>query len=125
LTVTEKGYCLDPDSGELAQEHPDIRYDLQHPDEPRSTIGFLAASLRERMQSSLPAPTLLSCDNLPANGAKLEAAVLAFAGELDPSLAAWIAENATFPNTMVDRIVPATTDADIERNAAACGLRDE
>ena len=125
LTVTEKGYCLDPDSGSLALAHPDIRHDLEHPDQPRSTIAYVAAALQLRMQSSLKPPTIVSCDNLPSNGARLRSAVLAFTHELSPELASWIAENVPFPMTMVDRIVPATTDADVSRNAEASGLRDE
>jgi fructuronate reductase len=125
LTITEKGYCLDPDSGELALRHPDIRYDIEHPDEPRSAIGYLAAGLRARMRSSVRPPTILSCDNLPSNGVRLGSAVRRFAHEQDPALGSWISDNVTFPMTMIDRIVPATTDADIAQNAKACGLRDE
>jgi fructuronate reductase len=125
LTVTEKGYCLDPDSGELKLDHADIRYDLEHPDGPRTTIGYLAAALGARMKSSSLPPTILSCDNLPSNGSRLRSAVLRFAREQDLALESWIAENAAFPMTMVDRIVPATTQADIAQNAAAVGLCDE
>jgi fructuronate reductase len=125
LTVTEKGYCLDPDSGELALSHPNILQDLHDPQTPRSTIGFLAAGLKQRMVSGTDPPTIVCCDNLPGNGGRLRAAVLRFAAEVDKALAAWIGENVAFPSTMVDRIVPATTTEDIERNAAATGLRDE
>jgi fructuronate reductase len=125
LTVTEKGYCLDPDSGELSLTHPDILYDLHEPQSPRSTIGFLAAGLKRRMAASAPAPTIVSCDNLPGNGRRLRAAVLKFAEETDRALSSWIAGNVAFPATMVDRIVPATTADDVERNARAISLRDE
>jgi fructuronate reductase len=125
LTVTEKGYCLDPDSGELKLDHADVRYDLEHPEEPRGTIGYLVATLGTRMKSSSRPPTIVSCDNLPSNGVRLRSAVLRFAREQNPALESWIAENVAFPTTMVDRIVPATTESDIARNAAAVGLRDE
>jgi fructuronate reductase len=125
LTVTEKGYCLDPDSGQLALVHPDIRHDLENPDRPRSTIGYLVAALHLRMQASVRPPTIVSCDNLPSNGTRLRSAVLAFARERSPALEAFIAETVRFPATMVDRIVPATTEADIAGNADACGLCDE
>ena len=125
LTITEKGYCLDADSGVLSLDHPDIRHDLGHPDEPRSAMAFLVAGLRERMTASRTPPDVLSCDNLPANGVRLRSAVLAFAHELDPKLANWIAANVAFPVTMVDRIVPATTEFDIAENAERTGLRDE
>jgi fructuronate reductase len=125
LTVTEKGYCLEPDSGELALDHPEILHDLEHPGQPRSAIGYLVAALKARMTMSGKPPTILSCDNVPANGARLKWAVRKFAHELDPSLESWIADNVAFPMTMVDRIVPAATGADIDRNAAQTGLRDE
>jgi fructuronate reductase len=94
LTVTEKGYCLLP-SGELDLAHEGIRHDLGNPTHPSTAIGFLALGLKER-KSPL---TIISCDNLRENGHKLERALKKFMGEL-PS-------NVTFPNTMVDRIVPA------------------
>lgn len=125
LSVTEKGYCLDPDSGELSLAHADIAHDLDEPQSPRSTIGFLVAGLTERMKAGEAPPTIVSCDNLPGNGRRLRAAVLAFAEARDTALAAWIAAHAAFPATMVDRIVPATTPDDVERNAQAIGLRDE
>ena len=125
LTVTEKGYCLDPGSGQLSLAHPDIRHDLDNPDRPRSTIGYIAAALQLRMLASTHPPTIVSCDNLPSNGARLRSAVLAFARERGSALVSWIAETVSFPGTMVDRIVPATTEADISLNARACGLRDE
>lgn len=125
LTVTEKGYCLDPDSGELSLAHPDIAHDLEKPGAPRSTIGFLVAGLAGRMKAGGVPPTIVCCDNLPGNGRRLRAAVLRFAGERDTALAAWIAGSVPFPATMVDRIVPATTPEDIERNAKAIGLHDE
>ncbi|HZD54253.1 MAG TPA: mannitol dehydrogenase family protein [Woeseiaceae bacterium] len=125
LTVTEKGYCLDPDSGELSLANPDIQHDLNEPQVPRSTIGFLTAGLKRRMTASAVPPTIISCDNLPGNGRRLRAAVLKFAAEADRALAAWIADNVAFPATMVDRIVPAAAPEDIERNAEAIGLRDE
>ncbi|HXW27130.1 MAG TPA: mannitol dehydrogenase family protein, partial [Xanthobacteraceae bacterium] len=123
LTVTEKGYCHDPASGRLNLSHPDIVHDLAHPDAPASTVGILAAGLRRRRQAGAPV-TLLSCDNLPHNGAMLRAIVLDFAARLDRDAADWIERAVAFPCTMVDRIVPATTDALIAETAAALGLAD-
>jgi Mannitol dehydrogenase Rossmann domain/Mannitol dehydrogenase C-terminal domain len=128
LTVTEKGYNLAPQSG-LDESHPDIVHDLEKQVYPRSTIGWLVHGLSERRRRGSGPVTVLSCDNLAGNGRKLEAAVLAFAARRDPhakgGLARWIGENATFPRTMVDCIVPATTEAGQRRIAAALGLRDE
>lgn len=125
LTVTEKGYCLHPASGELDLDHPDIVHDLQSADAPRTAIGFIVAGLARRRQEDLPGLTILSCDNLSANGRKLRAAVLEFAGRIDPELVDWIDTACRFPSSMVDRIVPATTTADIEAAATALGYRDE
>jgi fructuronate reductase len=112
LTVTEKGYCHDPATGELDQNHADIRADLLAPDTPRSAPGFLVEALRRRRAAGTPPFTVLCCDNLPANGETVRR-VLAGLGRLrDPVLGDFIRNEVAFPSTMVDRIVPATTDAD-------------
>jgi fructuronate reductase len=125
LTVTEKGYCHRPADGTLDLGHPDIAHDLAHPDAPRSAPGLLVAALALRRAQGAPAPNILCCDNLPANGRVLRGLVLALAARTDPALADWIAAHAAFPCTMVDRIVPATTEPDRAAVAAAVGLRDE
>ncbi len=124
LTVTEKGYCHDPATGTLRFDHPDIVSDLAFPDQPRSSIGVIVAGLAARRRSGLVPFTVMTCDNLPANGEVLRRLVLALAERHDPRLADWIAENGAFPSTMVDRIVPATTATDITTTASALGLRD-
>ncbi len=124
LTITEKGYCHDPATGALNAAHPDIAHDLAHPHQPKSAIGLLAVALDARRLAHGRAFTILCCDNLPHNGVLVRGLVLAFAEMRDPSLAAWIAEHARFPSTMVDRIVPATTESDIADNDAALGLHD-
>jgi fructuronate reductase len=124
LTVTEKGYCHDPASGRLNFAHPDIVHDLADPARPVSAVGLIVAALEARRASRAKGFTVLCCDNLPHNGALLRGLVLAFAGERDPALARWIEDNAAFPSTMVDRIVPAATDADIADNDRALGLHD-
>ncbi|HEV2957288.1 MAG TPA: mannitol dehydrogenase family protein [Xanthobacteraceae bacterium] len=123
LTVTEKGYCHDPASGRLNPAHPDIVHDLGEPQAPVSAIGILVAGLRQRRRAGAPI-TLLSCDNLPHNGAVLRGLVLDFAARLDPVAAQWIERAVAFPCSMVDRIVPATTDALIEETTAALGFAD-
>ena len=124
LTVTEKGYCRDPQTGELLRGHPDIRHDLANLDRPRSAIGFIVAGLKARYDRGLPAFTVLTCDNLPSNGAMVQKVVTAFARDIDPALADWIDGHATFPSTMVDRITPATTPQDIETLAQSEGYLD-
>ena len=124
LTVTEKGYCHDPASGALLCSHPDIAHDLAHPAAPRSAIGFIVHGLALRQARGLPPLTLMSLDNLPANGHTLQGLVLDFAQRVNPLLAQWIAEGCCFPNSMVDRIVPRTTDSDRAAVAQAIGLDD-
>ena len=123
LTVTEKGYCHNPATGVLTVDHPDIAHDLQQ-EMPRSAPGFLVRALARRRAAGVPPFTVLSCDNLPENGALVRQIVLDFAHLIDPSLAQWIGENGRFPATMVDRITPATTSADIARVTAVTGLYD-
>ncbi len=124
LTVTEKGYCRDPATGELDEAHPDVRHDLGRPEAPRSALGFVVEALRlRRTEGTLPF-TLLSCDNLPGNGATLRGLVTRFADLRDPDLGRFIAGEVRCPSTMVDRIVPATTEADRAAVSATLGLRD-
>lgn len=124
LTVTEKGYCHDPATGELNEQHPDIIHDLSHPERPRSAPGFLVEALRARKARGLSPFTVLCCDNLPENGRTVAKVVTRLAQLRNAELGQYVAENVAFPATMVDRIVPATTDADRARIAAATGLED-
>ena len=110
LTVTEKGYHHDPATGALKRDDPGLVHDLAHPQVPRTTLGFLVHGLALRRARGLGPVTLLSCDNLPSNGATLRGLVLAFAREVDAALAEWIASACRFPNGMVDRIVPKHDD---------------
>jgi len=124
LTVTEKGYCHDPATGRLNLGHPDIVHDLAHPEAPASVAGLLVRALAARRASGAGPLTIVCCDNLPHNGAVLKGVVAAFAAERDAELARWIDDHVAFPSTMVDRIVPATTEADVADNDAALGLHD-
>ena len=124
LTVTEKGYCHDPATRALNLAHPDIAHDLAQTPEPRSAIGFVVRGLQARRDNGGRPITLLSLDNLPANGDTLRGLVLAFADRVDANLARWIERECTFPNSMVDRIVPRTTDADLAAAQAALGVHD-
>jgi fructuronate reductase len=124
LTVTEKGYCHDPATGRLNLAHPEIAHDLMHPEAPVSVVGLLAWTLAHRRASGAGPLTIICCDNLTQNGALLEGLVANFAAEHDPALVQWMRDNATFPSTMVDRIVPATTDVERADNDRALGLVD-
>lgn len=123
LTVTEKGYCHNPATGALNMGHPDILYDLTH-DLPRSAPGYLVRALQQRHAAGIAPFTVLTCDNLPHNGALVRGVVLDMARRIDPALADWIAENGRFPATMVDRITPATTDEDIKTVEHLTGFHD-
>lgn len=124
LTITEKGYCHDPSSGNLDTNNSDIQYDLEHLDTPKTAIGFLVSSLQSRYDKGEAPYTVLCCDNLPSNGKTLEKIIVQFAQKLDQGLADWISKNVPFPNTMVDRIVPATTESDIAELAEQAGYED-
>ena len=124
LTVTEKGYCHDPASARLDFGHPDIVHDLAHPDAPRSAVGMLVAAIGTRRRSGAGPLNVVCCDNLPRNGRVLEGLVGEFAIRHDAALADWIRDNVAFPGTMVDRIVPATTDADVAEVERLLGVHD-
>ncbi len=125
LTVTEKGYGIEPDSGALDTNNPDIAHDLERLDSPRTTVGFLAAGLDRRRKAGGGPIAIVSCDNLPDNGVRLRRAVAEFVGTARPQLRGWLEDRTSFPSSMVDRITPATTAADIKQASASTGLRDE
>ena len=113
LTVTEGGYFLDPDTGGLDLHHPDIRHDGANPTTPRTAFGAMVAALRLRRAQGAGPFTGLSCDNLQGNGAILRQTVVGLARQSDPTLADWIGAECSFPNSMVDCIVPATGPREI------------
>lgn len=108
LTVTEGGYYIDPVTKAFDAQHPDIQHDAAHPDTPRTAFGAIIAALRARRDAGHGPFTGQSCDNLQGNGAILRQTVVGLARLSDPDLAEWIDTHATFPNSMVDCIVPAT-----------------
>ncbi|MDF2441326.1 MAG: mannitol 2-dehydrogenase [Abditibacteriota bacterium] len=110
MTITEGGYYVQGSSGKFDAQHPDIQHDLAHPKVPQGSFGFLLEALDRRRKRGQAPFTLLSCDNIQGNGNVLQTMLLAFAELRDPTLANWMATNCLFPNSMVDRITPATTD---------------
>jgi len=124
LTVTEKGYYLDVSSGELLLDAPMVAADLANPTRPRTILGLIVQALGQRRSAGVPPFTVMSCDNLPNNGKTARAAILAFARQIDAELAAWIEAQVRFPCTMVDRITPATTDADRAHVNTQLGMQD-
>ncbi|WP_395603351.1 mannitol dehydrogenase family protein [Pseudomonas sp. B21128] len=111
LTITEGGYCIDDSNGEFMAHLPQIQHDLAHPGAPTTVFGFLCAALEKRRGAGTPAFTIMSCDNLPHNGAVTRKALLAFATLRNTGLRDWIEQNVSFPNAMVDRITPMTSTA--------------
>lgn len=112
LTITEGGYYVNQGTGEFDASHPDIVHDLEHPHAPQCSFGYLAEALERRRQRGLAPFTVMSCDNLQSNGDIAKKMLLAFTQRRDPALSQWLAEHGAFPNSMVDRITPATTGAD-------------
>ncbi|WP_273282343.1 mannitol dehydrogenase family protein [Pseudooceanicola atlanticus] len=115
LTVTEGGYYLDPATKSFDVDHPDIAHDAAHPHTPRTAFGAIVAALRARRDAGVGAFACQSCDNLPGNGQRLKEVVVTLARLSDPELADWIEARASFPNSMVDCIVPATGERELAR----------
>lgn len=131
LTITEKAY-LRAAGGGLDAAHPDIVHDLANREMPKTAHGFLTEALARRRAAGTPPFTVLCCDNLPANGVTLHRLLTEFAAlrdarlgvKSDAGIADHIAHQVAFPSSMVDRIVPATTDADRARIAEELGVED-
>lgn len=124
LTITEGGYNFDPVTGEFMASTPVIQADRESKT-PSTVFGFIAAALKRRRAAGTPPFAIMSCDNIQHNGDVAKRSFTAFAKLRDPELGEWIEQNVPFPNSMVDRITPVTTDADIEKIAELIGVRDE
>ncbi len=124
LTATEGGYCFHQGSGELDLENKSIQNDLKNPQKPQTIFGYLATGLERRRKANAGPVTLLSCDNLQGNGHVAKRTLLAFCAQSNKDLVPWIEQNVSFPNCMVDRITPATTDAERDFVRTTYGLED-
>ncbi|WP_394248556.1 mannitol dehydrogenase family protein [Vibrio profundi] len=124
LTITEKGYCVDPNTRQFHAGHPLITQDIADPKAPKSALGVIVAALNLRKERNLPAFSVMSCDNMPHNGEVTKAAIIEYAKMIDPALSEWISTNASFPSTMVDRIVPAITDESLKTIESLTGKFD-
>ena len=114
LTVTEGGYFIDPATKLFDKNHPDIVHDAENPGAPKTAFGAIVRSLMLRHDRGIGPFTGLSCDNLQGNGTVLRQTVVGLAGLSDPDLADWIDQTCSFPNSMVDCIVPSTGPAELE-----------
>jgi mannitol-1-phosphate/altronate dehydrogenase len=108
LTITEKGYCFIPSDFTLDLNHPAIKHDLEHPEDPQSAVGFLAAVLKKRSTTNKQPLTIMSCDNFPSNGTTLKRLIRTFCEKVYPGCISWLDKNIAFPCSMVDRITPNT-----------------
>lgn len=125
LTITEGGYVEDPTTGKRAADDPLVRAEAETGlSAPRTAFGWIAAALRERRDRGVAPFTVLSCDNIPGNGAVARRSVEAVARLTDPELADWIVAHVAFPSTMVDRITPVTAGADVARIHDRLGIDD-
>ena len=112
LTVTEGGYNLNDVTGEFDASNPDVAHDLGPDAVPRTTFGLIVEALRRRRERGVAPFTVMSCDNLQGNGHLSKTVFTAFARLRDPDLGDWVEREVRFPNSMVDRITPVTTDED-------------
>lgn len=124
LTITEGGYFIDPATGEFDPKHPAMVADAADPENPKSVFGLIIAGLKARRADGTPPYTVMCCDNIPGNGEVTEATVKGLAKLSDPDFAHWIHENVAFPNSMVDRITPATGEREIGITRDTYGIED-
>ncbi|WP_113111923.1 mannitol dehydrogenase family protein [Hyphomicrobiales bacterium] len=113
MTITEGGYFIDA-SGHFNPAHPAMVEDGSNPDAPKSVFGLILAGLKLRRSRGLAPFTIMSCDNIPGNGHVTENTVVGLAKLSDPDFATWIHDNVAFPNSMVDRITPATGPREVD-----------
>lgn len=125
LTITEGGYNLDKETNAFNLNDEKIKHDLDNPNSPTSVFGFVAEGLRKRKADGSGSITILSCDNLQHNGNTAKRAFTTFIEAQDKELAEWVKTNVTFPNSMVDRITPATTPEDVIRLNEKSGTEDK
>jgi mannitol 2-dehydrogenase len=112
LTVTEGGYNVDPVTGQFDTGNAGVVRDAHGGQPPATVFGLVVEALRRRRTEGVAPFTVMSCDNIPGNGDLAKAMFAAYADMLDPALAAWIRSSVAFPNSMVDRITPVTTESD-------------
>jgi mannitol 2-dehydrogenase len=124
LTITEGGYSINDVTGEFDASNSLVTRDLEPGAVPRTVFGLVTEALRRRWRRGLAPFTVMSCDNLQDNGYRSRRAFTAFARLRDPELGAWVEREARFPNSMVDRITPVTTDADRAEVRERFGIED-
>jgi mannitol 2-dehydrogenase len=124
LTVTEGGYNFHAVTGEFMADNPDVQHDLQPGNPPRTTFGLIVEALARRRDRGLAPFTIMSCDNIQGNGHAARRSFVSFATLRDEELGKWVATMVQFPNSMVDRITPVTTDEDRRQVRERYGIED-
>jgi mannitol 2-dehydrogenase len=124
LTITEGGYNIDKSTGEFVISDPAVQWDLSNPQQSCTAFGLIVEALAQRRAAGLGGFTVLSCDNLRSNGTIAHKAIKSFAMARDRDLAAWIESAVSFPNSMVDRIVPTVGAEEKRRANAFTGIED-
>lgn len=124
MTITEGGYFIDPATGAFDPKHPAMVADAADPAHPKSVFGLIIAGLKARRAAGLAPFTVMCCDNIPGNGEVTEATVTGLAKLSDPDFAHWIHENVSFPNSMVDRITPATGEREVSITRDTYAIED-
>jgi len=124
LTITEGGYAIDPVTGQFNPDAPEVAADLATSAPPASVFGLVNLALARRRAAGIKPFTLMSCDNVQGNGDIARGSFVGYAKLTDPDLAAWMEDNVRFPNSMVDRITPRTTDDDRAELARRFGVED-
>jgi mannitol 2-dehydrogenase len=124
LTITEGGYYINSATGKFDTEHSDIRHDAADLNHPKTVFGILLAGIIRRRAKGVAPFTIMSCDNIPHNGSVTRNSVMGLAELADPELAKWVKANVAFPNGMVDRITPATSDRERAMLEKDFGLLD-
>ncbi len=124
LTITEGGYNVNESTGVFDAGNKAVQADLLHPHSPTTVFGYLTEALERRRRAGIPPLSILSCDNVQGNGHVTRAALVSFARLRDDALANWIEQHVAFPNSMVDRITPQTTDVEREFVAREFGVVD-
>ncbi len=124
LTVTEGGYFVNPALGKFDPENAAIVADARNPDDPKTVFGLILAGLKARREAGTKPFTVMSCDNVPHNGKVCRDAVAGLAAAQDAGFAAWVRDTVAFPNAMVDRIAPATSDRERRMTREDFGIDD-
>ncbi|HEY3688972.1 MAG TPA: mannitol dehydrogenase family protein [Pseudonocardiaceae bacterium] len=125
LTVTEGGYNFHAVTGEFDASNPDVVHDLAPITVPKTVFGLVTEALVRRRARNLPPFTVMSCDNIQGNGDAARKSFVSFAGLRDPELGAWVEQEVRFPNSMVDRITPVTTEEDKAEVGRRFGIDDQ